>query len=522
MSEFNTKNIIDQELSPAYTEPTLGGALRSVGVPEAEIRNVLKSKLDTEGKLPVTALASDTCDTKNTVVSRGNTSNNKACDTYDTCDRPFKNIKTISLPEPPLDSFHPAIQEAILNISQCKRCPVEIPLSALIAFAAGLVGRSRQIRIKKGWSEPGNYFLGLVASSATGKSPGQSVIFKPVHHMEKINQDDYFKTMNEYELDLASWKKAKDPRPTKPQEPKRKDIILDDWTLESLFDCLSSNPKGVLLTRDELSGLFMDLDKYSGEKGSTKTKLMTAYDAKSPWKTTRVTINRNGYVPYPCVSIYGGIQPAVVCEIFSDRDQFSGFLGRFDFIQAVQKEPATFTIDEESTQTIQTIDKLCYGLDKLSLTDDGESQYIEVSDEAKTLFTKWHDDLAKEAWYSSDETESGLLSKVRARGLRICLLLHCMDSVLEEKSEMSPISSDTMTKALNLMDWIRAHTQATWQMLRQIVQAPTGPEMRVAQAIICIQDQIKDGWLSTKDITEQTNQGQDKRFHISAYSAHQN
>lgn len=516
MPQCSTKNDNDQELNQDLAESTIGDGLRSVGVPASEIQNVLRSRLNTGGKLPQTALEDDTCDTKQNVVSHEKGSNNNGCGTCDNSDRSFKGITTLSLPTPPLDSFHPAIKDAILNIAKCKQCPVEVPVSAFIAVSAALVGRARQIKIKEGWREPGNLFLAIVARSAAGKSPGQSVVLKPVYHIEKKSQDDYQKTVEQYELDLRSWEKAKEPRPPKPQKPQRKDIVLDDWTTESVFESLLSNPKGVLLMRDELSGLFMDLDKYSGEKGSTKTKLMTAYDTKSPWKTSRINTNRNGYVSNPCVSIYGGIQPAVACDIFSKQDQFSGFLGRFDFIQAVQKAPATFSAEEEVTQTIQTIEKLCTGLDKLSLLSDGESITIEVSKNAKILYKQWHDNLAEEAFYSSDEAESGLLSKVKARGLRICLLLHCMEACLTDQNEKFPISSDIMKKALILMDWLRAHTQATWRMLKQEAQTPTSQEVRVAQAIICLQNRIQNGWLSTGDIAQKVNDTQNKRFHLSA------
>ena len=501
-------------LSRSLVENSLYDAARAAGLTETEIPKTIKSGLDAGEQHPRTAPGRDTCDTTENIVSHGKTSIDNGLYTCDACDTTLEDKKTITLPDPPLESFHPSIQDAILNIAKCKRCPVEVPLSAFLALAAGLIGRSRQILIKKGWSEPGNLFLGLLATSGTGKGPGQTVVFNAVYKVEKISQAKYQKEMAEFEAEYMAWQKAKDPELPKPTPPHRKDIILDDWTIESTADSLLSNPKGVLLTRDELSGLFMDLDKYSGEKGSTKTKLMTAYDAKVPWKITRVNANRNGYIPNPCLSLYGGIQPAVACKIFSDQDQLSGFLGRFDFIQATQKEPPTFTSDEESETTIQTIEKLCYELDKLKLTPDGSSKYIGVSHEAKALFIKWHDELAFESWLSNDETETSLLSKVRARGLRICLILHCLESVLNEKSEMTAISHETMARALKLMDWLRLHTQATWQMLKQKACAPTGQEVRIAEAIINIQSSIKDGWLSTRDITEQANKGQDSRFFI--------
>jgi hypothetical protein len=471
--------------------------------------------LNTDENDPFSELDDDTDDPFKNEPSLFEPCNDSGSDEADTNDVGFKNIKTLSLPEPPLESFHPAIQEAVLNISRSKQCPVEVPVSAVIAAAAGLVGRSRRIRSKKGWSEPGNLFLGLVAPSSTGKSPGQSAVFKPIYRIEKLSQENYSNAMISYETDLDNWEKTKGPNNPKPQKPERKDLILDDWTIESVSESLLKNPKGVLLIRDELSGMLMDFDKYSGGKGSTKTKLMTAYDADKPWKITRVNADRNGYIPNPSISLYGGIQPAVICKMFSGQDQQSGFLGRFDFIQAVQKKPATFTTDEETDQTIKTIEKLCIGLDSLSLTPEGESKHIDVADDAKTLFREWHDNIANEGFYSADEDESSLLAKIRARGLRICLLLHCMDSVLDDADEMIPISRDTMSRALSLMDWLRIHTQATWRMLRLKAQAPTGQQIRVANAIINIEHQIKKGWLSTADITQEVNSGQQKRFHLS-------
>jgi len=220
-----------------------------------------------------------------------------------------------------------------------------------------------------------------------------------------------------------------------------------------------------------------------------------------------------GYIQNPCISLYGGIQDEVACELFQKGDQVSGFLGRFIFILAIQKKAALFTEDEETEQTTRTIDYLVRSLEKIDLVE-GDSKYIGVKEEAKRLYIDWHDALSREAWLCTDDSETGLISKVRAQGLRICLLLHIIEKIMDGSNEMEAVSADTMSRALVLMDWLRAHTKATWQMLKQKAQAPTGQAVRVAQAIIEIQDQIAGGWLSTQAITDQTNKGQDKRFQL--------
>jgi hypothetical protein len=490
-------------------------AAAGAGLNQTEARKTIQSGMRSGAESPRTAPAPtwkrDGCDGTKKEPSHLKASIDGGRDGCDGCYGSSEEKKTFSLPKPPLDAFHPYIKEAILNIADTKQAPVEVPLSALLALASGMVGRARCITIKKGWSEPGNLFFGLVAKSGAGKSPATNSIFRPVYQIEKKNQEQYRQEMDAYEMCLVAWQKKKDPEEPKPQPPGRKDIILDDWTIESAADALIWNPKGVLLYRDELAGMLLDLDKYTGEKGSTKTRLMTAYDTKKPWKINRINSRRMGYIQNPCVSLYGGIQDQVACELFQKGDQVSGFLGRFIFIQAIQKKAALFTEDEETDQTTRTIDYLVRSLEKIDLVE-GNSKYIGVKEDAKRLYIAWHDALSQEAWLCTDDSETGLISKVRAQGLRLCLLLHIIEKIMDGSNEMEAVSADTMSRALSMMDWLRAHTQATWQMLKQKAQAPTGQAVRVAQAIFEIQDQIESGWLSTQVITDQANKGQDKRY----------
>ncbi len=504
-------------LDRSTVEAELMSAAAAAGLTSKEIPKTIQSGMKAGAGSPRTApeptWTRDACDTTKTEASHRKASIDGGCDTGDTCDAVSDNKKTFSLPRPPLDAFHPDIKAAILNIAETKQCPVEVPVSALLALVSGMVGRARCITIKKGWSEPGNTFIGLVAKTGVGKSPATNSIFRPVYKIEKKNEEKYQQEMDAYEMAMVAWQKQKDPEEPKPQPPGKKETILDDWTIESTADALVVNPKGLLLYRDELAGMLLDMDKYTGEKGSTKTRLMTAYDTKKPWKISRANKKRAGYIQNPCVSLYGGIQDEVACELFQKGDQVSGFLGRIIFILAIQKRAALFTEDEETEHTTRTIDHLARALEKIDLVD-GNSKYIGVKEEAKRLYISWHDALSREAWLCMDDGENGLISKVRAQGLRICLLLHIIEKVMDDQNEMEAVSPDTMTRALVLMDWLRAHTKATWQMLKQKAQAPTGQAVRVAQAIFEIQDQIEGGWLSTQAITDQTNKGQDARFHL--------
>jgi hypothetical protein len=424
----------------------------------------------------------------------------------------FEELKTLSLPPAPLDVFHQRIADAISNISEAKKTPPEVVISLMLAMASALVCCARGITIKTGWSENANLFIALVGSSSCGKSPAANTIFRPIYQKEKEFHEEYQMKLEAYSMEHEAWQQDKERKKTepKPTPPVRKDLILDDWTIEAAANALLNNPKGILLYRDELAGMFRDLDKYSGEKGSTKTRLMQAYDGKKPWKITRKS-GGTTFIPRPGLSIYGTIQPGVVLNLFNREDLESGFLNRFIFIHAVQKEPSFFSENEETYQTVDTIKTLVDGLAALDYSEEG--RFIGVTEEAKEEFIKWHDDLAMEAFYST-KGMGALLSKVRAQGLRITLIMHAMDSVLDGKDEMKPVSRDTMTRALKLMNWLRIHTEATWQMLKGQGQPPMGQDVIVARAVTSLVQPDNRDWLATQEITDKVNEGLDRKHHL--------
>lgn len=271
-----------------------------------------------------------------------------------------------SLPPAPLHCFHPRIAQLLQEVAAAKSAPIEAAIAPLLAVIAAMIGRAMGLRIKDGWIEFANLYLALVALSGSGKSPVTSFFFRAIRKLERQFQSRFETALKRYELDLMQWQKdskKKDANPApKPAIPKREDILVDDWTVESLTETLAGNPWGILAYRDELAGLMLELDKYSnGSGGGTKNRLMSAYDC-GPWKTSRVNLNRVSYVPAACISIYGTIQPAQAKEIFTCIDEATGFLSRFLMINATIKSPAYFSEKTESVEAIHTMETLVNGL----------------------------------------------------------------------------------------------------------------------------------------------------------------
>ncbi|WP_031385784.1 DUF3987 domain-containing protein [Desulfonatronum thiodismutans] len=273
------------------------------------------------------------------------------------------------LPPPPLHCFHPDVAHLIKEVAIAKSAPIEAAIAPLLAVVAAMIGRAMGLKIKTGWVEYGNLYLALVALSGSGKSPVTSFFFRLVRKLERQFQKRFEEALERYELELLQWgkeSKRKDTVPgPKPEKPRREDILVDDWTVESLTDTLAVNPFGILAYRDELAGLLLELDKYSnGPGGGTKNRLMSAYDS-GPWKTSRINQSRVSYVPNACISLYGTIQPVQAKDIFTGSDKATGFLSRFLMINAAIKAPSYFNERSESFEAINTIERLINGLYKI-------------------------------------------------------------------------------------------------------------------------------------------------------------
>ncbi|WP_043635227.1 DUF3987 domain-containing protein [Desulfovibrio sp. TomC] len=436
-------------------------------------------------------------------------------------EEPGQAAEVARLPPPPAVPIHvfPApIQDSLTAAAEAFRVPLEVPTCAVLAMAAACIGRARGVIIKAGWVEHANLYLALVAKSGLGKSPCTRAFLGAIYRAEKGWNAEWSENQDRWQEEMDAWQDAKrkhrrgegdDPGP-KPDQPRRRQLVLDDATIESITDALTENPRGLLWCRDELAGLLMDMDKYAGKDGATKTRLMSAYDSGS-WKVSRTNKARIGFIEHATLSIFGTVQPKTLAGIFCGHDAASGFLPRFLFIRAVQDKPATWTDATFDGRDRERIDSLAASLLALDFGDDGKPVIIGVDGAAKRLYRAWHDRLAMEAWMGPDDDSDSLLSKLRGQCLRLALILHEMHAAILERDDRAPVEEETMAGAIALSDWLREHQGHAWKLIGsagQVVEsAPL--DVRVATAIVSLEGEIQGGRLPTAKVAEKVNAGLD-------------
>ncbi|MGO9021404.1 MAG: DUF3987 domain-containing protein [Syntrophobacteraceae bacterium] len=421
----------------------------------------------------------------------------------------------ILLPAPPLfpiEVFPSGIQQLFKKVASAFVVPVEIPIGATLALAGSCIGGARAICIKYGYLQHGNLYIVDVGRSGVGKTPATNAI---LNHAFKYEEE----WTAEYNDELAAMEAAKEEGESTPDRPRRRQLIVEDTSLEALSDAFAANPRGILLHRDELSGMLLDPDKYNSKNGDMKARLMSAYDSQ-PWKVNRV-MGRNHLIPHATLSLYGSAQPRILSDLFSNRDSATGFLPRFIFLRADREMPPVWSDDVIDDGMMSSLRNMTRTFLDYSFDDEGNPLVISVSNRAKRRYIEWFNEQATEPWRELDNAVyEALLAKLRGQCLRLCLILHCMEAVENGVSELQLVTEETMLKAIRTADCIKVHQMQVWQCVvnRTPVDEILPLQRGVVRAILDLQDEIRNGMLPTARIAAKVNEGVDEKYHASTMS----
>ena len=420
----------------------------------------------------------------------------------------------------PIEVFPELYQEAIKEIAAANVVPMEIPGCVLLSASGASIGRTRAISIKSGWVEYPNLYFALIGRSGLGKSPPTRAVQYP---LIRKNTEWY----RQYELEYEKWeneiahrrnlsREEKSSLGPNPKPPARKRILMNDSTPEALIQAFQNNPRGLLWTRDELAGLILNLDRYAGQKGDTKSLLMEGYDCGN-YSYDRV--KNQIYIPNLCLSIYGNIQPENMPHVFSDLDASMGFLPRFIFIIVNRNRPAMWTDQGVSPVTMATLSDLFNGLLALEFGDDGEPVFIHMDPAARNLYIEWFNEQSFEPWREFHvKSFEAVLAKLKGQCFRLALILHSIKAAAENRLDTEPISVKTMENAIRLANCFKSHQKHVWEhMIRvsEIIQLEP-LDKRVLEAILKLEDQISKCMLQTDLITDEVNKNFSFRFQVEA------
>lgn len=259
----------------------------------------------------------------------------------------------------------------------------------------------------------------------------------------------------------------------KPEEPILKRYKTNDSTVPKLQELLSQNPHGLLVVRDEIVGLFAQLDQEQAQ--SDRAFYLEGWNGDT--KLTFDRIGRGSIFATVCLSVFGGIQPdplkAYLYEAMRSGAN-DGLVQRLQMVtypndlefQYVDVPPNELSQKHafELLQKIAEIDFVQYGAIQ-DVAD--ESPYFRFSTEAQEFFKQWL--IALEAKLESmrkNDEEPVLiehLSKYRSLMPTLALITHVVEMV--DKKQAGPVSLEAAQKAGKWCDFLEAHARRIYGMV---------------------------------------------------------
>lgn len=343
------------------------------------------------------------------------------------------------------DYIHPSIALPLQRIADWMCVDVEAMLTILLPSAASLLNPNSQIIVKEciDFVEPFIFYSGIVAPSGSRKSPIFRHITKPLKQLQEQEDERYKEALEEYQDACTKWEKnGKDgEKPTPP--PPIREFYVDNVTGEALDRIKTNQPNhGMLLRKDELSGLFGSLNVYRGGKGADKEGLL------SGWGGDGVKVNRAGgsrlHLARDAMSIAGGIQPGKLKKLMGDLEDEQGDWARFIWYYAKEREAylpdgdARFDLGELLTHVYRQLDKLPV------LT-------LRFAPDAQKIYQDWYRELDR---MKRAETRNGMkaaIAKFAGYTARFAGILHVLWEIVDNVGAVSStIPVERMTAAINL------------------------------------------------------------------------
>ena len=346
-----------------------------------------------------------------------------------------------------------SIAAAIEARSRYLPCAGPSAVLPFLATVAGLVKLGTEVEgcAVAGYRVPVNMFACLVGRSGAKKSPiGRLLVEAPTAGLRADLARANQREREAWEKECREMKKTE----TKPPAPNPKRLSVSDFTGEALAAQLQTQEAaglGLLVNRDELSGLFGSLNAYRGGRGADEQQLLELFDG-SGLSSLRIVGDR--HYSRSQLSIWGSTQPEVLRQLVADGDA-SGLWARFIFVplpeRAIPLPMSTSAADvEEVEAAAQTLANICSAVYRLP------RQTYRLAPAAAESFAHYELNRQRAALGATIGAQSALYGKSAGKVLRVAGVLHLLQIAAGEISSGTAIEPGTIEQAAALVDHLDA------------------------------------------------------------------
>lgn len=437
-------------------------------------------------------------------------------------------IEEALLPVPEFDAeilLPDSLREYVEDEADRMPCPpVFVAVSLLVALGS-LIGCRCVIlpKINDTWTVIANLWGAIVGPPSAKKSPAIGAGLKPLNAMASRQRKKFSAEMEEYEMKmliqgakeeaLQSKIKAAAKDNTKgdadalaqellserrnaPPPPSLRRYTTNDSTVEMLGQLLQNNPLGLMVNRDELTGLLAAMEK-AGHEGD-RAFYLEAWNGVNAYETDR--IGRGSiHIPNLCLALFGGIQPdklLAYLELVAHDLGNDGLLQRFQLLVYPDNHPWEWRDRVPNKAAYGKVLEIFEKLDDLEPITWGASPaderirfpHFRFDTEAEGIYRCWAEELHTEKLpQESQPILAQHLAKFDKLFPALALIFHLVDCATTGPA--AEVSAESAIRAAAWCEFLEAHARRCYGLL-----ADDG--LRAAQTLAKhIQKQkLKDGF----------------------------
>lgn len=409
---------------------------------------------------------------------------------------PVESLPETIIPEP--------LRLWLLDTAHRMQCPIDFVAAAAVVMTGALIGAGCGIRPMRrdDWLVVPNLWGGVVGRPGMLKSPAIAEILRPLTRLEAQAKEHFDDEQREHQAELEMFKAEKealkfqmiktakgnpssdemlhDPETLKqqfaellePEKPIWRRYESNDATIEKMGVLLNENPRGILLSRDELIGLLRSFDRE--DRAADRAFYLEAWNGTGSKTTDRIgrgTIR----VENLCVSIFGGIQPSKLVTYLNlavksiDND---GLMQRFQ-VMVYPDEPKGWKLVDERPN-IEARDQAYRVIEKMAninvvehgaITEEQEKRpYFHFTDDAQEVFNEWLSELLKTKLPAEDSpVMQEHLAKYRSLMPSLALIFHLIN-VADGNAE-GPVSLLAAKQAAAWCEYLESHARRIYGLV---------------------------------------------------------
>lgn len=367
----------------------------------------------------------------------------------------------------PIEALPISIQKILFEFHKVYQLPLNYFSAMVFPIIGSIIGNTFRLKYKEGFEIPPITYFVLIGNSSIGKTPAINLLIKPLLDLEKKYNEQYQEELIEFENDLENGGSKK--------KPKRKEMILNDATMEATYKTLQQNQDGILLIQDELVGWINNMNQY--RNGNDEQFWLSNWSSQLT-KVSRAT-KETLFIQNPCISVVGGTQPELLKNFGKGEKKANGFLVRMLFVfSETDKKP----YDNDLKLNPNTISEYNYLIRNVFQTKDDAKFFLqlnkeknsiafEMDNQARKIYLDWTNENTDLINSEPSNLVKALYGKLANYCLRFCLILKVLELSEQENinfNEQIYIEPRIVENAIKLTEYFRGNSLRVLDILENI------------------------------------------------------